>query len=235
GQLRGNEFLVKTIVTTELIKRIADKNGVEMMDCYTGFKWIAALIRENEGVKKYIGGGEESFGFLPFDKVRDKDSPASICLICEIAAWAKDNGKTLYDLLMDIYVEYGFTLNQTVNVVRPGKTGADEIKQMMIDFRGAKAPKALGGSPVVCTKDYQALTATDAEGKAVKLDMPATSNVLQWFTADGTKISVRPSGTEPKIKFYVEVPAEMACPKCYAAATEEAKAKVEAIRKDLGI
>ena len=235
GQLKGNEFLVKTIVTTELIKRIADKNEVELMDCYTGFKWIAALIRENEGVKKYIGGGEESFGFLPFDKVRDKDSPASICLICEIAAWAKDNGKTLYDLLMDIYLEYGFTLNHTINVVRPGKTGADEIKQMMVDFRGAKAPKTLAGSKVICTKDYQALTATDAEGKAVALDMPAKSNVLQWFTEDGTKVSVRPSGTEPKIKFYVEVPAAMAAAKDYAAANSAAMAKVEAVKKDLGI
>ena len=235
GQLKGNEFLVKTIVTTELIKRIADKNGVEMMDCYTGFKWIAALIRENEGVKKYIGGGEESFGFLPFDKVRDKDSPASICLICEIAAWAKDNGKTLYDLLMDIYLEYGFTLNHTVNVVRPGKTGADEIKQMMVDFRGPKAPKTLGGSKVVCTKDYQALTMTDAEGNVQKLDMPATSNVLQWFTEDGTKVSVRPSGTEPKIKFYIEAPAEMQCPKCYPGACQEGMDKVKAVCKDLGI
>ncbi len=235
GQLKGNEFLVKTIVTTELIKKIADKNEVEMMDCYTGFKWIAALIRENEGIKKYIGGGEESFGFLPFDKVRDKDSPASICLICEIAAWAKDNGKTLYDLLMDIYLEYGFTLNNTVNVVRPGKTGADEIKQMMIDFRGDKAPKTLGGSKVICTKDYQALTATDAEGKVEKLDMPATSNVLQWFTEDGTKVSVRPSGTEPKIKFYIEAPAEMGCPKCYTSACEEAMSKVKAVCADLHI
>jgi len=235
GQLKGNEFLVKTIVTTELIKKIAEKNGVEMMDCYTGFKWIAALIRENEGIKKYIGGGEESFGFLPFDKVRDKDSPASICLICEIAAWAKDNGKTLYDLLMDIYLEYGFTLNHTVNVVRPGKSGADEIKQMMVDFRGAKAPKTLGGSKVICIKDYQALTATDGEGKSVKLDMPATSNVLQWFTEDGTKVSVRPSGTEPKIKFYIEAPATMECPKCYTSATAEAMDKVKAVCKDLGI
>ena len=235
GKLKGNEFLVKTIVTTELIKKIAEKNGVEMMDCYTGFKWIAALIRENEGIKKYIGGGEESFGFLPFDKVRDKDSPASICLICEIAAWAKDNGKTLYDLLMDIYLEYGFTLNHTVNVVRPGKSGADEIKQMMVDFRGAKAPKTLGGSKVICIKDYQALTATDSEGQSVKLDMPATSNVLQWFTEDGTKVSVRPSGTEPKIKFYIEAPATMECPKCYTSATAEAMEKVKAICKDLGI
>ena len=235
GQLKGNEFLVKTIVTTEIIKKIADKNGVEMMDCYTGFKWIAALIRENEGIKKYIGGGEESFGFLPFDKVRDKDSPASICLICEIAAWAKDNGKTLYDLLMDIYLEYGFTLNHTINVVRPGKTGADEIKQMMVDFRGSKAPKMLAGSKVICTKDYQALTATDDKGNVFPLDMPAKSNVLQWFTESGIKISVRPSGTEPKIKFYIEAPAEMQCPKCYTSATAEAMAQVEAIKKDLGI
>ena len=235
GQLKGNEFMVKTIVTTETIKKIADKNGVEMMDCYTGFKWIAALIRENEGIKKYIGGGEESFGFLPFDKVRDKDSPASICLICEIAAWAKDNGKTLYDLLMDIYLEYGFTLNHTINVVRPGKTGADEIKQMMVDFRGSKAPKTLAGSKIICTKDYQALTATDDKGNVFPLDMPAKSNVLQWFTESGIKISVRPSGTEPKIKFYIEAPAEMQCPKCYTSATAEAMAKVEAIKKDLGI
>ena len=235
GQLKGNEFLVKTIVTTEVIAEIAKKNEVELRDCYTGFKWIANEIRKSEGVKKYIGGGEESFGFLPFDKVRDKDSPASICLICEIAAWAKDNGKTLYDLLMDIYLEYGFTLNHTVNVVRPGKTGADEIKQMMVDFRGAKAPKTLGGSKVVCTKDYQALTATDAEGNVTPLEMPATSNVLQWFTEDGTKVSVRPSGTEPKIKFYIEAPAEMHCPKCYPSACEEGMQKVKAVCADLGI
>ena len=235
GQLKGNEFLVKTIVTTELIKCIADKNGVEPMDCYTGFKWIAALIRENEGVKKYIGGGEESFGFLPFDKVRDKDSPASICLICEIAAWAKDNGKTLYDLLIDIYLEYGFAYNHTINVVRPGKTGADEIKQMMADFRGAKAPKELGGSPVVCTKDYQALTVTDAEGKTENLDMPAKSNVLQWYTADGTKVSVRPSGTEPKIKFYIEVQAPMATAADYENAMAAAQQKVAAVQASLGI
>ncbi|MCR5819760.1 MAG: phospho-sugar mutase [Bacteroidaceae bacterium] len=234
GQLKGNEFLVKTIVTTELIKRIADKNGVEMKDCYTGFKWIAALIRENEGVKKYIGGGEESFGFLPFDKVRDKDSPASICLICEIAAWAKDNGKTLYDLLMDIYLEYGFSYNHTVNVVKPGKSGADEIKQMMVDLR-KNPPTTLGGSKVICVKDYQELTQTDGEGNVTKLDMPATSNVLQWFTAAGDKISVRPSGTEPKIKFYMEIAGEMGCPKCYISACDEARKKADAICQELGI
>ena len=234
GQLKGNEFLVKTIVTTEIIKRIADKNGVEMMDCYTGFKWIAALIRENEGIKKYIGGGEESFGFLPFDKVRDKDAPASICLICEIAAWAKDQGMTLYDLLMKIYLEYGFSFEHTINVVRPGKSGADEIKAMMENFR-RNPIKEIAGSRVALTKDFQSLTATDSEGRTTKLDMPATSNVMQWFCEDGTKVSVRPSGTEPKIKFYLEVKDTMGCPDCYAGCVTRAKAKVEEIKKSLGI
>ncbi|MBQ7514383.1 MAG: phospho-sugar mutase, partial [Prevotella sp.] len=236
GQLKGNEFLVKTIVTTEVIAEIAKKNNVEYKDCYTGFKWIANEIRVNEGVKKYIGGGEESFGFLPYDKVRDKDSPASICLICEIAAWARDNGMTLYDLLLNIYKEYGFSKEVTINVVRPGKTGADEIKQMMVDFRGAKAPKALAGSKIVCTKDYQALTATDGEGNVTKLDMPATSNVLQWFCEDGTKVSVRPSGTEPKIKFYTEVkdPSYKGAAD-YERCLKDAEKKIEALKKDLNL
>ena len=235
GQLKGNEFLVKTIVTTEIIKRIADKNGVEMMDCYTGFKWIAALIRENEGVKKYIGGGEESFGFLPFDKVRDKDSPASICLICEIAAWAKDNGMTLYDLLMNIYQEYGFSREFTVNVVRPGKTGADEIKQMMTNFRN-NPPKQLAGANVVCWKDYQTLEAKDDKGNVTKLNMPDTSNVLQWFCDDDTKVSVRPSGTEPKIKFYIEVKdPSFKCAGCYERCMAAAEDRIAEIKKDLGL
>ena len=234
GQLKGNEFLVKTIVTTELIRRIADKNEVELQDCYTGFKWIAALIRENEGVKKYIGGGEESFGFLPFDKVRDKDSPASICLICEIAAWAKDNGKTLYDLLMDIYAEYGFSYNKTINVVRPGKTGADEIKAMMENFR-TNPPRSLAGSPVCCTKDFKLLEATDAAGKKTPLQMPDRSNVLQWFTENGTKVSVRPSGTEPKIKFYLEIPETLNGAADYDRACAAAEKKAEVIAKELGL
>jgi phosphoglucomutase len=235
GQLKPTDFLVKTIVTTEVIAEIAKKNHVELRDCYTGFKWIAREIAISEGKQKYIGGGEESFGFLPYDKVRDKDAPAAICLICEIAAWAKDQGKTLFDLLIDIYKEFGFSYEHTVNVVRPGKTGADEIKQMMVDFRGAKAPKDIAGSKIVCTKDFQALTATDAEGNVTKLDMPATSNVLQWFCADGTKVSVRPSGTEPKIKFYLEVKGQIGCANCYPGAVEEAKKKVEAIKQCLGL
>ena len=234
GQLKPTDFLVKTIVTTELIAEIAKKNGVELRDCYTGFKWIAREIAISEGKQKYIGGGEESFGFLPFDKVRDKDAPASICLICEIAAWAKDQGKTLFDLLRQIYVEYGFSLESTVNVVKPGKSGADEIKAMMERFR-QEPPKEIAGSKVVCAKDYEALTATDGEGNVQPLDMPATSNVLQWYTADGTKVSVRPSGTEPKIKFYIEVKAPMPTAADYDAARAQAQQKVEAVKASLGI
>ena len=232
GKLNPSDFMVKTIVTTEVIAKIAQRNGVEIRDCYTGFKWIAREIAISEGKQKYIGGGEESFGYLPYDKVRDKDAPASICLICEIAAWAKDNGRTLYDLLMDIYVDYGFSREFTVNVVKPGKSGADEIKQMLADFR-ANPPKELAGSPVVVAKDYQTLEVTTPEGTS-KLDMPTTSNVLQYFCADGTKVSVRPSGTEPKIKFYIEVKDDsMKGAADYDRCVEAANAKIEAVKKSL--
>ena len=235
GLMKGNEFMVKTIVTSEVIAQIAKKNGVELFDEFTGFKWIAYRIRVNEGKKKYIGGGEESFGFLPFDKVRDKDAPASICLICEIAAWAKDQGKTLYDLLMDIYAEYGFSKETTINVVKPGKTGADEIKQMMEDFR-KNPPTELGGSKVCVWKDFRSLEQKNADGTTSKIDMPATSNVLQWFCEDGTKISVRPSGTEPKIKFYCEIKdPSFKCAGCYERCTNAAMEKVAAIKKSLNL
>ena len=196
GKMKGNEFIVKTIVTTELIKAIADKNNVEMLDCYTGFKWIAREIRLREGVKQYIGGGEESYGFLAQDFVRDKDAVSACSLLAEICAWAKDQGKTLFDVLMDIYLEYGYTLNHTINVVKPGKSGADEIKAMMQNFR-TNGPKELAGSKVILTKDYQTLKATDAEGNVTDINQPEPSNVLQWYTEDGSKVSVRPSGTEP--------------------------------------
>lgn len=234
GKLNPSDFMVKTIVTTEVIAKIAERNGVEIRDCYTGFKWIAREIAISEGKQKYIGGGEESFGYLPYDKVRDKDAPASICLICEIAAWAKDNGRTLYDLLMDIYVDYGFSREFTVNVTKPGKTGADEIKKMMADFR-ANPPKDLAGSPITVWKDFQTLEVTTAEGTQ-KLDMPATSNVLQWFCADGTKISVRPSGTEPKIKFYIEVKDDsMKTAADYDRCLKAADERIEAIKKSLNL
>ena len=234
GKMKGNEFVVKTIVTTELIKSVADKNHIKMYDCYTGFKWIAREIRLREGKEQYIGGGEESYGFLAEDFVRDKDAVSACSLLAEICAWAKDQGKTLYDVLMEIYVEYGFSKEVTVNVVKPGKSGADEIKAMMDNFR-ACPPKELGGSEVVLVKDYKTLKATDNKGNVTDLNMPEPSNVLQFFTADGTKVSVRPSGTEPKIKFYMEIKGEMGCPKCYAGADADATEKVEAVKKSLGI
>ena len=234
GKMQGNEFIVKTIVTTELIKAIADKNNIKMYDCYTGFKWIARQIRLNEGKLQYIGGGEESYGFLAEDFVRDKDAVSACSLLAEICAWAKDNGKTLYDVLMDIYKEYGLSVNKTINVVKPGKSGADEIKAMMDNFR-ANRPAELAGSKVVCTKDFGTLTAYDADGNTTPLDMPEASNVLQWYTEDGTKVSVRPSGTEPKIKFYMEVKGTMKCACEYEAAREEALKKVEAVKASLGI
>ena len=233
GKMQPGDFIVKTIVTTEVIKQIADKQNIEMRDCYTGFKWIAREIALSEGKQKYIGGGEESYGFLAQDFVRDKDAVSACSLLAEICAYAKDHGKTLYDLLMDIYAEYGFSKEVTINVGKPGKSGADEIKQMMVDFRNCP-PKEIGGSQVVISKDYQTLTITAADGTTQPLDMPTTSNVLQWFCADGTKISVRPSGTEPKIKFYIEIKdntfkTAADYDRCMQAAAE----KVEAIKKSL--
>lgn len=235
GKVSGNEYIVKTIVTTEIIKQIADQNGVECYDCFTGFKWIAAVMRENEGIKQYIGGGEESYGFLPETFVRDKDAVSSCTLMAEITAWAKDNGKTLYELLQDIYLEYGYGKEKGISVVRKGKSGAEEIAQIMSDFR-TNPPKEIAGSKVSVIKDYETLKLTNVgTGVVSDLDMPATSNVLQYFTEDGTKISVRPSGTEPKIKFYIEVRGEMKSRADYDAADAAANVKVEAVRASLGV
>ncbi len=235
GRLTGKEYIVKTIVTTETIKSIADKNNITMYDCYTGFKWIAAVIRDNEGTARYLGGGEESYGFLAEDFARDKDAVSAISLMAEACAWAKDKGMDFNQMLQDIYLRYGFSSEVGISVVRPGKSGAEEIQAMMRGFR-ATPPKQLGGSDVVTIKDYDTLTVKDlAKGTEAKLDMPTTSNVLQYFTADGTKVSVRPSGTEPKIKFYIEVKAPMATTADYDAAKASAAAKIELIKKDLGI
>ena len=236
GLLKGNEYIVKTIVTTETIKTIAEQNGFKMYDCYTGFKWIASVIRENEGKARYIGGGEESYGFLPEDFVRDKDSVSSISLMAEIAAWAKDKGMTMYQMLQDIYIKYGYSKEKGISVVRRGKSGAEEIVAMMKNFR-ENPMKELGGSPVILVKDYASLEVTDVvNGTKSKLDMPVTSNVLQYFSADGSKVSIRPSGTEPKIKFYIEVRGiKMDNYADYDAANAAADAKIEAIKKELGI
>ena len=234
GLLKPTDFIVKTIVTTEVIRKVAEKNNIEMRDCYTGFKWIAREIRLTEGKQQYIGGGEESYGFMAEDFVRDKDAVSACSLLAEICAYAKDQQKTLYDLLMDIYLEYGFSKEHTINVVRPGKTGADEIKQMMENFR-LNPPKELGGSKVVLWKDYQTLEAKNVDGTTSKLSMPATSNVLQWFCDDGTKVSVRPSGTEPKIKFYIEVKDVMREAADYEDCEKRGDVKIAAIQASLHI
>lgn len=234
GLLKPTDYIVKTIVTTEVIRKIAEKHHLEMRDCYTGFKWIANEIRISEGKQQYIGGGEESYGFMAADFVRDKDAVSACSLLAEICAYAKDKGKTLYDILMDIYIEYGFSKEFTINVERPGKSGAEEIQQMMVNFRN-NLPKELDGSKVVLWKDFKSLIAKDADGKESKLDMPDTSNVLQWFCENGTKVSVRPSGTEPKIKFYIEVKDVMTDASQYDELDKKGAERVERISKQLGL
>ncbi len=235
GTLKGNEYIVKTIVTTETIKSIADKNGFKMYDCFTGFKWIAAVIRENEATGRYLGGGEESYGFLAEDFCRDKDAVSAISLMAEALAWAKYNGMNFLQMIQDIYIKYGFSREAGISLVRKGKSGAEEIVAIMRNFR-KNPPKQIAGSDVIIVKDYADLTLRNLkDGETTSMDMPTTSNVLQYFTEDGTKISVRPSGTEPKIKFYIEVKGEMKTNADYAAANDLADSKIEAVKKDLGI
>jgi phosphoglucomutase len=233
--LKGNEFIVKTIVTTEKIAEIARRNHIEYYDVYTGFKFIAETIRDLEGTKKYIGGGEESFGFMPADFVRDKDAVSSCALMAEIAAWAKDQGKSLYELLLDIYLEYGYSREKMKYVVREGKSGAEEIEQMMVNFRN-NPPRQLGGSNLKFVKDYDTLIEKNIlTGEETKINQKITMNVLQFFTEDGTKISVRPSGTEPKIKFYFEVTSELKNRSDFDAVEKLADEKIDAIMKELDL
>lgn len=235
GKLTGKEYVVKTIVTTELIRTIAERNHVEIFDCYTGFKWIAAIIRENEGKKKFIGGGEESYGFLVEDFVRDKDAVSACAMLAEIAAWAKDKGKTLYQLLQDIYVEYGFSKEKGISVVKKGKSGAEEIEAMMKGFREHPV-REIAGSKVTFLYDYSNLKGYSMlDNETITLDMPTTANVLQYFTEDNTKVSIRPSGTEPKIKFYIEVHSTVKNVEELPAADEAACEKINQIKASLGI
>ncbi|MDR1504992.1 MAG: phospho-sugar mutase [Prevotella sp.] len=235
GQLTGKEYTVRTIVTSALTQVVSEKNGVEMFECYTGFKWIAAIMRELEGKRQYIGGGEESYGFLAEDFVRDKDSVSAAMLFGEIAAWAKDNGKTLYEMLQDIYVEYGFSKEKGISVTKEGRSGAEEIEAMMKNFR-ENPIKQIAGSKVTLIKDFVTLKAQDlAINEEYTLEMPTTSNVLQYFTEDGTKISIRPSGTEPKIKFYIEVKAKLKSRADYDTVDASTEKKIEQVCKDLGI
>jgi phosphoglucomutase len=235
GKLKGKEYIVKTIVTTELIKTVAEKNKVVCFDVYTGFKWIAHVIKNEEGKMNYIGGGEESYGYLAEDFVRDKDAVSACAVIAEMTAWAKDNGITVYELLQNIYLEYGFSKEKGISVTKKGKSGADEIKQMMHNFRN-NPPTELAGSRIILIKDFNSLVATDTStGKTSKLEMPVTSDVLQFFTEDGSKVSVRPSGTEPKIKFYIEVLGELKSRSEYDVANKKADEKIEGVRKSLGV
>ena len=233
GKLDGNQYVVKTIVTSLMANAVADHFGVKCYDCLTGFKYIAKIIRENEGKAKYIGGGEESFGYLAGDYVRDKDGVSACSLAAEAAAWAMDTmGLTLYEWLQELYVKYGFFREGLVSVVRKGKEGAELIQKMMVDFR-ANPPKTILGSPVVRINDFLSLEQTDVVSGAKTAIEQDKSNVLQWFTEDGTIVSVRPSGTEPKIKFYFGVKAPLASVEDYDKVLAELDAKIEGIKKDL--
>ena len=234
GKLDGKQFVVKTIVTSEMAKAVADAFGVKCYDCLTGFKYIAKIIRENEGKMQYIGGGEESFGFLAGDFVRDKDAVSACSMAAEAMAWAKEKGLTLYDWLKELDVKYGFYREGLVSVVRKGKEGAEEIQRMMVEYR-ENPPKSILGSPVVVIKDYLSLEQTDLRTGKKSPIVQDRSNVLQFFTEDGTKVSVRPSGTEPKIKFYFGVCAPLCCVDKFYEVQEQLDAKIEAIKKEMGL
>ena len=232
--LTGNEFMVKTIVTSELPADIATRAGIKIYDVLTGFKFIGAKILELEGIEHFIAGGEESYGYMIGDFVRDKDAVAACSMIAEIAAWAREQGKTFFDVLVDIYKEYGFYKEGLVSVVRKGKSGAEEIQQMMRDYRN-NPPQEIDGEKVVCIKDYQTHESKDLlRGTVTKIDLPK-SNVLQFFTDKGNKITVRPSGTEPKIKFYFGVKDELCCKDCFDKTNDALDAKIESIKKSMNL
>ncbi|MFZ4399317.1 MAG: phospho-sugar mutase [Bacteroidales bacterium] len=232
GKLTGNEYIVKTIVTSELLKDIALKNGVESYDVLTGFKFIAEIILRLEGKKTFIGGGEESYGYLVGDFVRDKDAVISCCMIAEMAAWAAENGKTFYDILIDLYCEYGFYKEDLLSITKKGKSGAEEIQGMMDAYRN-QPPTTINGIKVSMIKDYQFQTSTDCNTNIITaIDLPK-SNVIQFFTADGSKITVRPSGTEPKIKFYFGVKEHLASIADYEKVNQQLNDKIKAIIKDM--
>ena len=234
GKLDGKQFVIKTIVTSEMVKAVADAYGVKCYDCLTGFKYIAKIIRENEGKTTYIGGGEESFGFLAGDFVRDKDAVSACALAAEAMAWAKEKGLTLHEWLKELYVKYGFYREGLVSVVRKGKEGAEEIQKMMVDMR-TNPPKTILGSPVVKINDFLSLEQTDVmTGTKTPIEQDK-SNVLQFFTEDGSKVSVRPSGTEPKIKFYFGVCAPLSSTERFDEVQAELDAKIEAIKEELNL
>ena len=234
GRLTGKEFIVKTIVTSELPADIAKRVGVKVYDVLTGFKFIGDKIRELEGKEVFIGGGEESYGYMIGDFVRDKDAVAACSMIAEIAAWAAEQGKTFFDVLVDLYTEYGFYKEGLLSVVRKGKSGAEEIQQMMKDYR-ENPPKEIDGEKVVCIKDYKLHESTDlTTGKKERIDLPA-SNVLQFFTEKGNKVTVRPSGTEPKIKFYFSVKGTLESKEDFDKVNAALDGKIEEIKHSMNL
>lgn len=235
GELDGNQYVVKTIVTSQMANAVAAHFGVKCYDCLTGFKYIAKIIRENEGTAKYIGGGEESFGYLAGDYVRDKDAVSACALAAEAAAWARDTmGLTLYEWLQQLYVKYGFFRESLVSLVRKGKEGAEEIQQIMVNFRSTP-PRVLAGSEVLIVRDFKSLEETNLRSGVVTPIDQDSSNVLQWVTADGTIVSVRPSGTEPKIKFYFGVKADLPSVEQYDEVQSELDAKILRVKMDLNL
>lgn len=234
GKLTGKEYIVKTIVTSELLVDIAKKFNVEYFDVLTGFKYIADIIKQLESEKIFIGGGEESYGYLVGDFVRDKDAVISCAMIAETAAWISSQGLSIIDMLKKLYVEFGFYKEKLVSVVRKGKSGAEEIAQMMTDFR-ANPPRSIGGSPVIMIKDYQSSVSKDLNtGKETGIELPK-SNVLQFFTEDGSKISVRPSGTEPKIKFYFGMKTDLKSIEDFAKVDASSEQHIDQIIKELNL
>lgn len=234
GKLTGNEYIVKTIVTSELLFNMADKFGVERFDVLTGFKYIADIIKTYEGKKTFIGGGEESYGYLVGDFVRDKDAVISCVMLAETAAWAADQGKTMFELLKDIYVEFGFYKEKLLSVTKKGMAGAKEIKDMMVRFRN-NPPLEIAGSKLTMIKDYeQRLQRNLVDGTVQPIDLPK-SDVLQFFTEDGSKISVRPSGTEPKIKFYFGVKGKLWRSEDYHKVDAELEETIGQVMKSLNI
>lgn len=239
GKLTGKEFVAKTIVTTDLIDAMAEKAGVKCYNTLTGFKYIAQVIREKEGQETFIGGGEESYGYLIGDKVRDKDAIASCAMIAELTAFAKQKGISLFDFLSEMYKQFGFYYEGLVSVTKKGKTGAEEIQQMMADFR-ANPPKSIAGSKVIRMDDYKSLQRKDFKTGEVT-EIPGgklgieNSNVLQFFTADGTKFTCRPSGTEPKIKFYIGVKGKLKNKSEFSSTLASLKEKVASIVTELNL
>ncbi len=232
GKLKGNQFVVKTIVTADLIFSLCDAYDVPCYETLTGFKYIAELIGRLEGKEEFIGGGEESYGYLIGDKVRDKDAIASCAMIAELAASAKENGSSVFETLIDIYNQHGLYKESLLSITKKGKAGADEIKQMMADLR-ANPPVALGGSKVVKVADYDTQEAKNmVDGTTSKIDLPK-ANVLQFFTEEGSKISARPSGTEPKIKFYFSVKGGAVTKETFDSGLNELDRKIEMIKGEL--